>query len=570
MRSLFACALGLMAVSASAAQYYTTTGMIGNIRPGPAYDSNLDEMARYGIRPQLIVVVDGGDSTVPGQLHGYQLTAQAMNTILNDAQQRTGQRKVALDLFNLFFYTESFKPGQEVPCPGYQLPAGSSASPLVNFIARLRKGDANGNGQPDYRDRMADFRNLLGAGITAANFEFISVNPESGCVHKDDIDLAALAVKDSIPTAKVAAGYEISIDAGPESHIGNGVNHVGQFASRLDRVLTWSYGVMNPANDLDPLNANATFTRNFNALRNKLRPWQTIDLVIDAHYINGRHGLDPQNMTGLRWTLGTHHARLAVNWCNWARGQPLVNGLIAFTYGPHPGNEFFSLAEMPQIVRDTHANLSAGQCSQPDTLLAADAFTLSPAGSAFVNTALHNRRTEVGNLPWTASGAVIGTTPDFHDGHVNASSAGANPMATVPVSNPNNRPLTLTADINPQGAEWVALGLSGAALQGWFGNGQLWVYLKNSQRFNVMANGTAISLSGGERFDARIRPNAINRVELFYTPATRTVSVRINGYVMLPATTLPAGYTPVTNVAGWSALAAGPSMEVDSFELRRR
>jgi hypothetical protein len=127
MRSLFAFALGLLAMPASAAQYYSTTGMIGNIRPGPVYDSNLDEMARYGITPQLIVVVDGADSNVMGQLHGYQLTAQAMNALLNDAQQRTGQRKVALDLFNLFFYTESFPEGQRVPCPGYALPAGSTA-----------------------------------------------------------------------------------------------------------------------------------------------------------------------------------------------------------------------------------------------------------------------------------------------------------------------------------------------------------------------------------------------------------------------------------------------------------
>jgi len=569
MRSLFAFALGLLAMPASAAQYYSTTGMIGNIRPGPVYDSNLDEMARYGITPQLIVVVDGADSNVMGQLHGYQLTAQAMNALLNDAQQRTGQRKVALDLFNLFFYTESFPEGQRVPCPGYALPAGSTANPLVNFIARLRKGDSNGNGQPDYRDRMADFRNRLAPGITAANFEFISVNPESGCVHKDDIALAAQAVKDFIPTAKVAAGYEISIDAGPETHIANGVNHVGQFPTQLDRVLTWSYGVFNPSNDLDPLNANATFTRNYNALRSKMRSWQTIDLVIDAHYINGRHGRDAQTMTGLGWILGTHHARAAVNWCNWARGQPLVNGLIAFTYGAHPGNEFFSLAEMPEIVRDTHANLSAGLCSQPDTLLAADAFSLSPVGSASVNSPLHNRRTEVGNLLWTSNGAIIGSTPDLLDGHA-TSPAGANPMATLPVSNPNSRPLTLTADINPQGSEWTAIGFSGFALQGWFANGQLWIYLKNSQRFNVLANGTAISLSGGEQFDARIKANAINRVELFYTPATRTASVRINGYVVLPPTVMPAGYTPTINYAGWSALTASATVEVDSFELRRR
>ncbi|HJU38477.1 MAG TPA: hypothetical protein VJ724_02815, partial [Tahibacter sp.] len=190
----------------------------------------------------------------------------------------------------------------------------------------------------------------------------------------------------------------------------------------------------------------------------------------------------------------------------------------------------------------------------------------------------NGRAAEVGGVGWIASNATIRyagargpNVGDPYGGGYAGGAAGTNPMAVVPVVGANNRPLTVTADIDPRESEWTAIGLSGFANHGWFGDGQLWIYLKNSQRYNVLANGTAISLTGGERFDARIKPNALNRVELFYDKVARTVALRINGYVMLPATTLPAGYTPVTNYAGWSALTVvGNGPLVDAFELRRR
>jgi hypothetical protein len=573
MRIVFALALAAASLPASAAQYYSTTGMIANLRYDAGlnkavYDSFLPEMNRYGIAPTLVVATDGPDASPPAQpFHGYQLLAMAMNDLLNEAQARTGQRKIAIDLFNVFFRGNAYPNG--VPCLGYQAAFGMP-DPNVNFRADLRA---------DYQARMTDFKNRLPAGVTAANFEFISVNPESGCVPAADINLAAAAVKAAIPTVKVAAGYEISVDARPEEHIANGVNHIGKFASGIDRIITWSYGVMNPANDNDPQNArsmtwpNSTFSRNYGVLKSKLRTWQTIDFVVDGHYINQRHGQP------LHWLLGRDHARLAANWCNWLRNEPLVSGALVFTYGASSADyEFESFAEMPQLVRDTHANFSAGVCAVPDTLLAADAFTMSPAGTALPNASLHNRVTEAGGTSWIASNAIIrfaGTRGTLvgepYGGGYAGGMTGTNPMAVVPVVGAANRPLTVTADINPQNSEWTAIGLSGFANHGWFGDGQLWVYLKNSGRYNVLANGTAISLTGGERFDARIKPNALNRVELFYDKVARTVALRINGYVMLPATVLPVGYTPVTSYAGWSALAvAGNGPAVDSFELRRR
>ncbi|MEO8670707.1 MAG: hypothetical protein ABI411_05280 [Tahibacter sp.] len=579
MRAMLIVTLSAFSLSASAAQYYAATGDFDNVRFDPTqnrvlYNSYLPEMARYGVRPNLMVLFDGPDA-LPGEpLHGYQMTAQMMADVLNEAQARTGQRKIILDLFSLFFVNHNYAPGSTT-CPGYQAPAGTpAANGRVGSRPELRSGDSNHNMVPDYRDRMADFMSRLSTPVTAANFEFISVNPESGCVPPADINAAAQTVKDFIPNVKVAAGYEISVDARPELFPGNGVNHIGKFPSTLDRVLTWSYGVFNPANDADPLNAhdplypNSNFTSNFNALKNKLRAWQTIDWVIDAHYINTRHGKP------LHWVMGTHHARAAVNWCNWVRGQPLVNGMVAFTYGPSPeDHDFFSFAEMPEIVRDTHANLSAGVCALPDTLLAADAYTPSPAGTATAGANLNGRATEVGGVNWIASSSVVGIVgaggDALGDGYA-TSTLGANPMAVVPVVGANNRPLLLTADVNPQGTEWVAIGLSGFANHGWFGDGQLWIYLKNSGRYNVLANGTAISLTGGERFDARIRPNEQNRVQLYYDPTARTVALRINGFDLLAATALPMGYTPVTSYAGWSALNASSSIKVDSFELRRR
>jgi hypothetical protein len=346
----------VLALPVTAQQYYAATGNYTNfVFSGGTVSAtkHVPTIINNGIVLDRLVLTDMPDSPSPNNiapLLGYQATARYLRTVLNDSLTYTGQRKIILDLANTFFEFKDYGTNQSnwVPCLDY------GSQPLVRFRWELR---------PNYQNRLSDF--IAQAGFpqpVAADFEFISVHPETGCIPGSSIQMAAQAVKAALPGVKVAAGYPISLDATGGS---NAVNYLpAKFPTALDRVLTWSYGTMDPANVNDPRNHSASFPNYYATLKGKLNTGQKIDWVVDGHFLVGRHGntnADPN--VGFGWNLGPDHAQLMYNFCRWAPTQPLINGQIVFTWAASPDPNFFSVAEMPTVVRQTMANVSRDLCS---------------------------------------------------------------------------------------------------------------------------------------------------------------------------------------------------------------
>lgn len=182
-----------------------------------------------------------------------------------------------------------------------------------------------------------------------------------------------------------------------------------------------------------------------------------------------------------------------------------------------------------------------------------------PAGAP-----VHNRSTETGGKLWIAGNRVVLGNTNFVTVSQNAS-----PMATFAYQPPSNNPpkIRVSAQINPSGAGWMAVGFSRFANHGWFADGELWAYINASGRFNVLANGTAISLSNGPKDITQFFANSYNHVALVYDPATNKASLSINGVQELAPVTVP-GFTPTIQYLGFSGLSASANVsKVDDFEL---
>ena len=118
----------------------------------------------------------------------------------------------------------------------------------------------------------------------------------------------------------------------------------------------------------------------------------------------------------------------------------------------------------------------------------------------------------------------------------------------------------------------MALGFTEHVLQGWWGDGQLWVLVKSNSRYNVNIDGTELSLIGGEKpIPTAFDPNGYNTVKLVYDPAAKTAELWINAVRVMGPTAVPNGsdgLPPAIHYAGWSAMNASLNETgVDDFDL---
>lgn len=109
--------------------------------------------------------------------------------------------------------------------------------------------------------------------------------------------------------------------------------------------------------------------------------------------------------------------------------------------------------------------------------------------------------------------------------------------------------VTLSAVLNPVGTEWVALALGGNLGRTFFDSAQVWVLLRETGVYQVMAKGAKLTLAQGT---APEFSHHGNRVLLRYTQAGNRLSVWINGALVAGDIDLSAhGFTPRINAAGF-------------------
>lgn len=555
-----------VAKPASAQQYYGMVGTVSEFEYHPetgtvTYTNNIPEMERHGINLDKIVIMDTppeGYTAETESLEYHLLTARVLADVLKDYR---GQQKILLDLMHTFF--ENREDGS-YPCEDYAYDDGQT--PVVETRDFLYR-----NGTKPDPQRFKAFVDTVNANLdyelTDSDFAVISVHPEARCVSEADVVGAVDLVRQKFPYVNVAAGYVIPIDRPPEDLQGHALNYVGpdgdgMFPTEVDRIISWGYGVMDPANDLDPKNYDTTFTGYYEEFVDKMYPHQKVIWVTDGHWLGWRHSA----AQGMNWVQGIDLAQCAVNTCDWlpSKSDRIVGHVVHLYATPSPAEGYFTVPRMPQSLLDAHANVSNGICRLRHRLHVSDSFVVEGTEAP---TPLNGRMTEIGDAQWIAPeleivGARGVVTSRVDDSH---------PIGVVHLGDGESE-IILTADVNPQATfqGWAAVGFSANHNLAWPTAGQVWMWLKPDGKYRVLANGDTYSVTKGTPTAQYFKLNDFNRIQLHYQTISRRVSLRINGHLELPLTAIPASIGALnTEYAGFSALwdIAGET-KFDNFEIK--
>jgi hypothetical protein len=141
--------------------------------------------------------------------------------------------------------------------------------------------------------------------------------------------------------------------------------------------------------------------------------------------------------------------------------------------------------------------------------------------------------------------SVHGDVEVLSDNTVTTSSSGAGwfPLA------PKAEDVIVQAIVRPQGVEWVALVAGGQLGPSFFDTAQVWVLLRETGVYQVMANGAKITVKQG---NAPKFSSAGNLLELRHNKKENLLTVSINGEVVVDKVSLSAlGFVPNVDTAGF-------------------
>jgi hypothetical protein len=151
---------------------------------------------------------------------------------------------------------------------------------------------------------------------------------------------------------------------------------------------------------------------------------------------------------------------------------------------------------------------------------------------------------EVGGGVWECFGNIIFSA----DGGITPGATGGASMATVPLP-ATSKAITLSADVKAEGKGTVILALLPNNDPGQFWKTvNLWVFLKPVGNWGILSNGTTLVAQGTpEGSNFQFKEKDFNHVELQYDPATKTVTLTINGTLVVAGKALKDALPPATS-----------------------
>lgn len=210
----------------------------------------------------------------------------------------------------------------------------------------------------------------------------------------------------------------------------------------------------------------------------------------------------------------------------------------------------------------------AARCEGWQTVIE-DTFTVNadrPAGRP-----LAGMTTEKGSRTWLTKGnaALFQISPEgaVANGNIN----GGKMVALVDCAPEGDYQIKLEADIQPGGAQWLAMGFSKGKDFFWSKEmpGQLWLAVTKSGQVQIYADGTAKTLKNVKGTDYGFDPEKPTHAELLYNRAANTVTVILNGQSVLDNLAL-GDFKPEIKTAGIMdnfPLPNDPRMLADNFKI---
>ena len=199
------------------------------------------------------------------------------------------------------------------------------------------------------------------------------------------------------------------------------------------------------------------------------------------------------------------------------------------------------------------------------TRLAGDAFAGHNAGSG-----LNGTTSEFGAKVWQSHSGAVFAAPGW------ITNGGTVPPYGFLPFHPNEaggKAVVIEADLNIDSVgqhDWMSLGFHTQPGSIWGGNGEIWLLIRRDGRYTVFVQSTTDTLANGQLSLNPREKAAPKRAVLKYDPATRQVSAWINGINVLDGVSLPTGFTPVINYAGFTTHSANlrpQEIFVDNFEI---
>jgi hypothetical protein len=206
------------------------------------------------------------------------------------------------------------------------------------------------------------------------------------------------------------------------------------------------------------------------------------------------------------------------------------------------------------------ANAALGDGLPPGSVIG-DTFTVI-AGQREAGSALIGQHAEAGGAAWTGVGKPV-IAPG---GCVTV--ADSNPaMGLLGLPEPGAA-INLSADLHPAGGGFLALALlPDRSPDRFWQTAAVYVLLTASGDYEIRAHGDVTLIKHGVSADYPFRAGDFNHVELWCAPASKTVSVRINGTVILPDTVVSDLPQLVSAAFRFNEGTAPGSATLDNFAL---
>ena len=174
--------------------------------------------------------------------------------------------------------------------------------------------------------------------------------------------------------------------------------------------------------------------------------------------------------------------------------------------------------------------------------------------------------TELGDETWTALGSTPGLV--IRGGKATDDGAVDTRAANIPFSlagYPDTAEIVVRGRIGATGSQWVGLGLNSIHTSPLLVTGQVWVLIRPSGSWELVAAGQTLS-SGTVAVD----PEAIS-LELAYEIERRRVDLRIDGVSVANDVPLPMSFTPTLEAIGFQFFDPLPDQPgentLDRFEV---
>jgi len=204
----------------------------------------------------------------------------------------------------------------------------------------------------DWQKRLSDFLNTEKEYLNSGNILMIGIADEVNnvCVPSSDIDAVAKFIKASGITIPIGVVYDLSV----RGELGRAKPLPEILPESVDVVAVFEYGIFDPGDPQNPLNATKDWNERWNTFKTKLGSRKVV-LILNAFcnklhvQLGWVHACTPEYVKPF--------AVSAYRWRDWAISEPDVIGILGFSWNSSNYPVSVGTRDMHKVVQNAHQNI---------------------------------------------------------------------------------------------------------------------------------------------------------------------------------------------------------------------